>query len=202
VLVLPSEKLLGVNGRLMGAPAKKEDVELDLVIGITRVVHDKVVPLHAEVVTNAVGLGGAELLDTWKVIEVVGYTGIEGLKPPLQFGGVQEAVTADFPAAEPTTAPVEPNTELDPGVTATDCGEEDVQTSGMPVRVIPSVSFTTASTAAVGPPCKTREEDDPGASCKEMDCTGQVVNCTGGEVTPATVAKMEVVPGTVATAIC
>jgi len=51
VLLLPIEKLLGVNGRLMGTPAEKVEAEPALVIGTIRVVHDKVVPLHAEVVT-------------------------------------------------------------------------------------------------------------------------------------------------------
>jgi len=202
VLTVPSEKLLGVNGRMMGAPAEKEDVELDFRTGITRVVHDNVVPLHAEVVTNAVGLGGGALLDTWNVIEVVAYTGIEGLKPPLHVGGVQEAVTADLPAAEAVTAPVAPNTELGPWMTPTDCGEEDVQVSARLVSGMSTVSFTMALTVADDPPCKAKKEDDPGASCKEMDCTGQVVNCTGGELTPATLAKTEVVPGLVAVAIC
>jgi hypothetical protein len=119
----------------------------------------------------------------------------------LQFGGVQAAVIAPFPAAEPPTLALLANTELAPPVTATDCAEDDIQVSGMAVRVIPTVSFTTALTAA-DPPGETSAEDDPGASCNEMDCTGQVVNCKGGEVTPATVAKMEVVPGTAALAIC
>jgi hypothetical protein len=62
VLLVPSAKLLGVNGMLTGGPAENEGVELDLAIGTIRVVHDNVVPLHAEVVTYAVGMGGAELL--------------------------------------------------------------------------------------------------------------------------------------------
>ena len=120
----------------------------------------------------------------------------------MQLGGVQAAVIAPFPAAEPTTDPALPNTELDAGVTATDCGEEVVQISGVPVRVIPRVSLTTAFTVAVVPPGTSSEGDDPGASCREIDWTGQVVNCKGCEVTPATVAKMEVRPGALAVAIC
>jgi len=135
------------------------------------------------------------------VSEVVGYTGIEGLNPPLQVGGVQAAVIAAFPAAEAPTVPTLPNTELAPPATLTDCGEEEAQVSGTVVRGIPTVSFTTALTVAADAPGATRERVDPGASCKEMDCTGQVVNCKGCEVTPATVAKMGMVPGALAVAI-
>lgn len=168
-------------------------------IGIIRVVHDNVVPMHPEVVTYAVGFGGAELLVTWNVSEVVGYTGIDGVNPPLQVGGVQAAMIAPFPAVEAAIVPTLPRTELDPPVTVTDCGEEEAQVNGTPVRVIPRVSFTSAFTVAE--PGEPRERDDPGASCKDMDCTGQVVNCKGCEFTPATVANMEALPGTPAVAI-
>ena len=117
-----------------------------MVIGIIRVVHDNVVPLHAEVVTNAVGVGGAELLVTWNVSELVGYTGIDGVNPPLQAGGVQAAVIAAFPAVEAAMVPTLPKTELDPPVTATECGEEETQVKGTSVSVIPRVSFTFAFT--------------------------------------------------------
>jgi hypothetical protein len=117
-------------------------------------------------------------------------------------GGVQAAVIATFPAVEAATFPVLPKSELDPRLTPTVSGEVDVQVSGVAIRVIPTVSFTTALTVAVVPPGITSEGEDPGASCNEMDCTGQVVNCKGGEVTPATLAKMEVIPGLPAVAIC
>ena len=168
-------------------------------IGIIRVVHDNVVPLHAEVVTNAVGVGGAELLVTWNVSELVGYTGIDGVNPPLQAGGVQAAVIAAFPAVEAAMVPTLPKTELDPPVTATECGEEETQVKGTSVSVIPRVSFTFAFTVAE--PGEGSERVDPGASCKEIDCTGQVVNCKGCEFTPATLANMEALPGTPAVAI-
>jgi hypothetical protein len=174
-LLRPSAKLLGVDGRFTGVPAEKVDDELVLPIGTIRVVQDNVVPLHAEVVTNVVVVVGAELLVTWNVSEVVGYTGIEGLNPPLQVGGVQAAVIATFPAAEAPTVATLPNTELDPPTTLTDCGEEEAQVSGTAVSGMPTVSVTTALTVA-DPPGAMSERDVPGASCKEMDCTGQVVN--------------------------
>lgn len=55
-----------------GVPAVKRDVEFVLLIGTIRVVHESVVPLQADVVTSAVGVGGAELLVTWNSIALVG----------------------------------------------------------------------------------------------------------------------------------
>ena len=115
--------------------------------------------------------------------------------PPLQFGGVQDAVTAALPLEEAVTVPTLAYTELVSPVALTDCGLLDTQVSGTPVSVLPMLSITVAFSVAGGPSRKDVVEGELPATFREIDCTGQVVNGRGCEVTPPVVAKMEVVPG-------
>ena len=121
--------------------------------------------------------------------------------PPLQFGGVQDAVTAALPFEEAFTVATLAYTVLPPPLTLTDCGLLDVQVSGTPVSVLPMLSFTVAFTVAGEPSRKDVVVGELPATLREIDCTGQVVNGRGCEVTPPVVAKMEVVPGILAVAI-
>jgi len=102
---------LGEAVRPTGVPATKVDVVEDFVSGITVALHVALVGFavaHAVVVTYAVGLVVAVLLLTSKLIADVGYIGSDGLKPPLQVGGVQEAMTAAAPTAAADTVPTLP----------------------------------------------------------------------------------------------
>jgi len=108
---------------------------------------------------------------------------------------------AALPLEEPFTVATLAYTVLPPPLTPTDCGLLDVQVSGKPVSVLPMLSFTVAFTVADEPRRKDVVEDELPATFREIDCTGQVVNGRGCEVTPPVVAKMEVVPGIFATAI-
>ena len=137
-----------MNGRFTGPPAENDVVEELCVMGMTLVVQASVVPLQPEVVTKVVGVAGAVLLLTWNVIEVVGYTGIPGLKPPLQDGGVQAALMSALPEPFPETVPTLPNTVLVVGVTEITPGELDIHVSGMPVMSIPTLSVTLAFSVA------------------------------------------------------
>ena len=119
----------------------------------------------------------------------------------MQLGGVQDAVTAALPLEEALTVPTLAYTVLVPPLTVTDCGLLDVQLSGIPVSVLPILSITVAFTVADEPSRKDVVEGELPATFREIDCTGQVVNGRGCEVTPPVVAKMEVVPGILAVAI-
>src|SRR5215467_1128822 len=70
--------------------------------------------------------------------------GIEGEIPPLQVGGVQDAVTAAAPMAEAETVPTLPNTVLLAPDTFTSAGLVEFQVSGTPVRGMPRISVTVA----------------------------------------------------------
>ena len=112
-LVPVSSKIieLGETGKPTGVPATKVDVVEDFVSGTIVALHVALVGFavaHAVVVTYAVGLVGAVLLLTSKLIADVGYIGSDGLKPPLQVGGVQEAITDAAPTAEADTVPTLP----------------------------------------------------------------------------------------------
>ncbi|PYV74183.1 MAG: hypothetical protein DMG96_20895, partial [Acidobacteria bacterium] len=92
-------------------PATNVDVFEDFVSGTIVALHVALVGFavtHAVVVTYAVGLVGAVLLLTSKLIGDVGYIGSDGLKPVLQVGGVQEAITDAAPTAEADTVPTLP----------------------------------------------------------------------------------------------
>ena len=123
--------------------------------------------------------------------------------PPLHDGGIQEAVTAALPGAAPVTLPTLPNSALVAPLTVTDCGFVDAQVSGTPVSVIPMVSFTIALTDVLVPELKRNDvvEDGFPETLSEMVCTGQVVNGSGCDVTPPTLAKKDVIPGMFAVAI-
>jgi len=60
--------------------------------------------------------------------------------PPLQPGGVQDALTAALPAEGALTVATLAYTVLLPPLTATDCGLLDVQVNGTPVSVLPMLS--------------------------------------------------------------
>jgi hypothetical protein len=101
----------GEAGRPTGVPATNVDEVEDFVSGTTAALHVALVGfavVHAVVVTYAVGLVGAVLLLTSKLIADVGYIGNDGLKPPLQVGGVQDAMTAAAPTAAADTFPTLP----------------------------------------------------------------------------------------------
>jgi hypothetical protein len=72
----------------------------------------------------------------------------------------------------------------------------------MPVMSMPRLSVTVALTVAVDPVDRRNDVCDCGLpnTSREMDCTGQVVNCSGWDVTPPTVAKIVETPGIAAVA--
>lgn len=70
--------------------------------------------------------------------------GIEGVIPPLQEGGVQDAVTAAAPAAEALTVPTLPKTVLVAPVAFAAIGLFEFQVSGTPVIFMPRMSVTVA----------------------------------------------------------
>jgi hypothetical protein len=121
----------------------------------------------------------------------------------LHDGGVHDAVTAALPGVPPLTLPTLPNSPLAAPFTATDRWFVVVQVSGTPVSVIPRVSFTMALTEMLVPGLKRNDvvEDGAPGTLSEMLCTGQVVNCSGCDVTPPALAKMDVTPGVFAAAI-
>ena len=70
--------------------------------------------------------------------------GMEGEIPPLQVGGVQDAVTAAAPMSEAVTVPTLPNTVLLAPDTFTSAVLLEFQVSGTPVRGMPRMSVTAA----------------------------------------------------------
>ena len=70
--------------------------------------------------------------------------GIEGEIPPLQVGGVQDAVTAAAPMLEAVTVPTLPNTVLLAPATFTSAALVEFQVSGTPVSGMPRMSVTVA----------------------------------------------------------
>jgi len=70
--------------------------------------------------------------------------GIEGEIPPLQVGGVQDAVTAAAPIADAVTVATLPNTVLLAPDTFTSAALSVFQVSGTPVRGMPRMSVTVA----------------------------------------------------------
>ena len=118
-------------------------------------------------------------------------------------GGVHDAVTAALPGAAPVTLPTLPTSPLAAPLTATDCWFVVVQVSEIPVSVIPMLSFTRAFTDMLVPELKRNDvvEDGFPGTLSEIVCTGQVVNGSGCDVAPPTLAKMDVVPGMFAEAI-
>jgi hypothetical protein len=122
----------------------------------------------------------------------------------LHDGGVHDAVTAALPGAAPVTLPTLPNSVLAVAFAVTDCWLVEVQVSGIPVSVIPMVSCTVASTDRAVPELRRNDVVEVGfpGTLSEMVCTGQVVNVSGCDVAPPTLAKIDVVPGMPAVAIC
>src|SRR5215471_9404417 len=100
--------------------------------------------------------------------------------PPLQLGGVQDAVTEPPPIAGELTVPTLPKTLLPVPATLTDVGVLALQVSGTPVKVRFSVSFTVAF-RTVEVPAGTEKEvlGELFAGVTWMDWTGQVANDCG-----------------------
>jgi hypothetical protein len=103
-----------------------------------------------------------------------------GFRPPLQFGGVQEAITALAPTADAEAVPTLPKTvPVFDLVAVTETGFEEVQVSGTPVSVMPMLSITVALSVVDVPVFTTNDLAGFPTALREIDCTGQVVNCTG-----------------------
>src|SRR5215472_4512257 len=86
--------------------------------------------------------------------------GLDGTTPPLQLGGVHEAVTEPPPTAGELTVPTLAYTEPGPPVTLTNVGVLALQVSGTPVKSAEaglSVSLTVAF-RVVEVPCGTTKE--------------------------------------------
>jgi hypothetical protein len=116
--------------------------------------------------------------------------------PPLQVGGVQDAVIDPDPAAGVVTLPMPPKEVLVPPVTPTDIGLLVLQVRDIPVSGIPTLSVTVAFSVAAEPTVTV-----VGAlfwTTRLIDCTGQVVNDTGWLLTLPALAKIKVAPGLLA----
>jgi hypothetical protein len=126
--------------------------------------------------------------------------GSEGAMPPLQVGGVQEAITAPPPTPAPEAVPELPKMALLPPDALTDTGFVELQVNGTPTRFIPRLSVTVALRVVEMPVLTTKEVAGFPSALMEMDSTGQVLNSTGWLWKPPTTAKKAVVPGTLAVA--
>ena len=98
----------------------------------------------------------------------------------MQLGGVQEAITALAPMADAEAVPTLPKTVLvfDP-VAVTETGFDEVQVSGTAVSVMPMLSITVALSVVDVPVFTTNDREGFPTALREIDCTGQVVSCTG-----------------------
>lgn len=121
--------------------------------------------------------------------------------PPLQPGGVHEAVTAPLPTAGEVTLPVLPKTVLVVPLTPTETGLLVFHVSGTPVRSIPALSVTVAFTVVVVPLVTVKEVAGLFSTASDMDCTGHVVNGNGWLLTPPALANTNVIPGLAALAV-
>src|SRR5215469_18982554 len=116
--------------------------------------------------------------------------------PPLQVGGVHDAVTEPPPIAGELTVPTLPKTLLEVPATLTDVGVLALQVSGTPVNVRFSVSFTVAFRTVVVPVATAKVVlGELLAGVTWMDSTGQVVKGTAGLFTPPALATIAAAPG-------
>ena len=105
--------------------------------------------------------------------------------PVLQVGGVQDAMMVDVPeVVAAVTPPVLP--------TVADAGWDELQVSGTPLIVWPTLSRTVGVTVLEVPV----EE----VTVSAIDCTGQAVKDVGTLLAVPMVAKIVVRPGTLAVA--
>jgi hypothetical protein len=128
--------------------------------------------------------------------------GIEGEIPPLQVGGVQDAVTAAAPMAEAVTVPTLPNTVLVAPDTLTLAGLLELQVTGTSVRGMPRMSVTVALRVVETPVSTRKEVDGLSRALIEIVWTGQLLNCNGWLLAPLALAKNKLVPGEFAVALC
>ena len=128
--------------------------------------------------------------------------GSDGVIPPLHVGGVQEAVTDPAPTPAALTVPTLPKTVLLAPVALTEIGLLELQVSGTPVSVMPRMSVTVAFRVVELEVLTTNEVAGLSNAAMLIDWTGQVVNCTGGLLTPFTLARKKLAPGEFAVAFC
>src|ERR1041385_8879282 len=112
-------------------------------------------------------------------------------------------MTTLAPMADAEAVPTLPKTVpvFDPEAD-TEIGFEEDQVSGTAVSVMPMLSVTLALSVVDVPVFTTNDFPGFPTALKEMDCTGQVVNCTGWLLIPLTLAKNAVEPGSPALTIC
>jgi hypothetical protein len=113
--------------------------------------------------------------------------------PPLQVGGVQDAVTEPAPAEGVVTLPMPPKEVLVLPVTPTEMGLLVLQVRETPVSGIPTLSVTVALSVVAVPTLTV-----VGAlfwTARLIVCTGQVVNDTGWLLTLPALAAIRVEPG-------
>jgi hypothetical protein len=103
-----------------------------------------------------------------------GYIGSDGLMPPLQVGGVQDAITFAAPTVGEDTLPTLAKIVLVVPETATEIGFVEVQVRGTPVIFNPRMSVTVASMVVTVPVLTTNEVAGFPAAWREMVWTGQV----------------------------
>lgn len=130
------------------------------------------------------------------------------LIPPLQVGGVHEAITAPAPAAGAEAVPTLPKTVLVAPEAPTDAGFEVLQVRGTPVSGLDprllSLSSTVAFNVVEAPVFTTKKVFVAGfpAALIEIDCTRQVSTAKGWLLRPLAEAKTCPNPGVLAVTIC
>jgi hypothetical protein len=123
--------------------------------------------------------------------------------PPLQVGGVQDAVTEPDPAEGVVTLPMPPKEVLVLPVTPTEMGLLVLQVRDIPVSGIPRMSVTVAFSVVAVPALTVNEVVVDGlfTAARVIACTGQVVNDTGWLLTLPALAAIRVEPGLFACAV-
>ena len=94
--------------------------------------------------------------------------------PPLQAGGVQEAITFAEPMVGAETVATPPKVVLVDPETPTESGLVEIQVRGAPVIGNPRISVTVALTVVRVPLFTTNDVAGFPAACNEIVCTGQV----------------------------
>lgn len=122
----------------------------------------------------------------------------------MHAGGKHEAVMAPAPTAAPLTLPTLPKTVLTAPAVGT-CSATwllELQVSGTPVMVIPRTSVTVAFRVVELPVLTTNDVAGFPNALSEIDCTGQVVNCSDWLFTALALANRKAAPGALAMADC
>lgn len=133
--------------------------------------------------------------------ELLAYTGSDGEIPPLQAGGVQEAVTVAAPTPGEPMMAADAKPEAPVKAAETVSGFVLLHVRGTLVMTIPAESIAVAFTLKVELIRKGAVPTALPLMLSEMDCTGQVTKVSGCEFTLPTEAKMEVAPGALAVAV-